>query len=51
MADGFDILNQLSNIQRTLNGKGRTEVRTNIIPRYVLFHAVYRFNIMPKKKK
>lgn len=51
MVDGFDILNQLNNIQRTLNGQGRTKVRTNVIPSYVLFHAVYRFNIMPKKKK
>lgn len=51
MVDGFDILNQLSNIQRTLNAQGQTEIRTNVIPRYVMFHAVYRFNIMPKKKK
>lgn len=51
MLDGFDILNQLSNIQRTFNAQGRTEVRTNVIPHYVMFHAVYRFNFMPKKKK
>lgn len=51
MADGFDILNQLSNIQRTLNAQGRSEVQTNVIPHYVLFHAVYRFNVMPKKKQ
>lgn len=50
MADGFDILNQLSNIQRTLNAQGRTEVQTNVIPRYVMFHAIYRFHIMPKKR-
>lgn len=51
IADGFDILNQLTNVQRTLNAQGRTEIRTNVIPRYIMFHAVYRFNIMPKKKK
>jgi len=50
MVDGFDIFHQLSNIQRYINAQGRTEVRTNVIPRYVMLHAVYRLNIMPKKK-
>lgn len=51
MVDGFDMLHQLSNIQRFLNAQGRTEVQTNVIPRYVMFHAIYRFNVLPKKKK
>lgn len=45
MLDGFDILNQLSNIQRYVNGQGRTETFYNTIPRYVMLHVVYRFNI------
>ncbi len=51
VADGFDILHQLSNVRLQLNAQGRTEVQTNVIPRYFMFHAIYRFNIMPGKKK
>lgn len=50
MIDGFDILHRLSNIQRYINAQGRTETRTNVVPRYVLFHVVYRLNITPKRK-
>lgn len=51
MVDGFDILGQLSNITRTLNAQARTEVYSNVIPRYVMFHAIYRFNILPSSQK
>lgn len=51
MVDGFDILGNLNNVTRTLNAQARTEVYTNVLPSYVMFHAVYRFNVMPKKKK
>jgi len=50
MVDGFDILGNLSNVRRVLNGQGRTESYYNVIPRYVMLHAVYRLNIQPKKK-
>lgn len=50
MADAFDILANLSNVQRTLNAQGRVETYYNVIPRYVMFHAIYRFNRQPKKK-
>ena len=46
--DGFDILGNLSNVQRTVNAQGRTETYYNVIPRYVMLHAVYRLNIKPK---
>lgn len=50
MLDGFDLLNQLSNITQTMNAQGRTETWTNTLHRYVLLHAVYRLNRQPKKK-
>jgi len=50
MLDGFDILGNLSNVRRVLNGQGRTESYYNVIPRYVMLHVVYRLNIQPKKK-
>ena len=49
MADGFDILHNLSNVQRILNAQGRTETFYNVVPRYIMLHAVYRFNSGPKK--
>ena len=47
--DGFDILQNLSNITKSLNAQGRTETYRNVIPRYFMLHAVYRLNIKPKK--
>ena len=49
LIDGFDILGQLSNVTRTMNAQGRTETYTNVMPRYVLLHAVWRFNKQPKR--
>mgnify|MGYP002854435704 CR=1 FL=1 len=48
--DGFDLLGQLSSVTRTMNAQGRTETYTNVMPRYALFHVVYRLNRQPKKK-
>ena len=50
-ADGFDILGNLSNIQRTINAQGKTETFTNILPSYFLVRLTYRFNKFPKKEK
>lgn len=50
-ADGFDILGNLSNIRKTINAQGRTEVFSNVIPSYFLLHLTYRFNKYPKNKK
>lgn len=50
VVDGFDILGQLSNVTRTLNAQGRTETYTNVMPRYTLFHIIYRLNKQPKSK-
>lgn len=48
--DGFDILGQLSNVTRTINAQSRTESYTNTLPRYALFHVIWRLNKKPKKK-
>ena len=51
MLDGFDILGQLSNVTRTINAQGRTETYTNVLPRYGLLHAIYKFQKTPKKRE
>lgn len=38
------MLRQLSNITYTVNAQARTEVVTNVVSAYVLFHVQYRFN-------
>ncbi|MEG1729924.1 MAG: outer membrane beta-barrel protein, partial [Bacteroidaceae bacterium] len=48
--DGFDILGNLSSVSRTINAQGRTETYRNVIPSYVMLHAIYRLNMKPKKK-
>lgn len=47
--DAYDMLRQLSNITYTVNAQARTEVVTNVVPAYVLFHVQYRFNRNPKR--
>ena len=49
VVDAYDMLRQLSNITYTVNAQARTEVVTNVVPAYVLFHVQYRFNREPKK--
>lgn len=49
--DGFDLLNQCRNVTYNVNAQGRTEVRTNTLPRYAMLHVQYRLNILPKKHK
>ncbi len=50
MADGFDLLHRLSNVNYAVTATGRTVSYTNTIPRYVLVSVQYRFSIQPKKK-
>ena len=47
--DGFDILNQLSNISQVINSQGRTETYRNSLPSYIMAHVIYRLNKKPKK--
>ena len=48
--DGYDLLQQLSNVTYTINAQARTETVSNVIPSYLLFHVCYRFNRNPGKK-
>ena len=48
--DAFDILHQLRKVDRYVNAQGRVETYYNTVPRYVMFHAMYKFNVMPKKR-
>ena len=50
MFDGFDLLGNLSNVQRTVNAQGRAEVFRNVIPSYGILHVIYRLNRQPQKK-
>ncbi len=50
IADGFDLLHKLSNVNYAVTSTGRTVSYTNTIPRYFLFSVQYRFNIQPKKR-
>ena len=47
--DGYDLLGQLSYVTRNANAQTRKESYTNTLPRYVLFHAIWRLNKKPKK--
>lgn len=51
MLDGFDILNNLSDIRRSVNAQGYTETWYLSIPRYAMLHIVYKFNRAPQKNK
>lgn len=50
-AIGFDLLQQLPTIQRTLNAQGRSEIRLNSQPAYALLTLTYRLDIKPQKKQ
>ena len=50
MLDGFDLLHQLKSVTYFVNEQGRTESYSNMMPRYALLHAQYRFSLNPKKK-
>lgn len=48
-ATGFDLLQQLPDVQRTVNAQGRSEVRINTQPAYALLTLTYRLDIKPRK--
>lgn len=48
-AIGFDLLQQISSIRRSINAQGWTETRYNTKPSYVMLTIFYRFDIKPKK--
>ena len=48
--NAVDILDDISNVQHTVNAQGRTETWANSLSRYFMLHVTWRFNVMPKKK-
>ncbi len=48
--EGWDILGQLSNIQRAINAQGRTETLYNVIPRYAMLTATWHLSKKAEKK-
>ena len=48
--NAVDILDDISNVQHTVNAQGRTETWVNSLSRYVMLHVTWRFNVIPKKK-
>ena len=47
--DAFDILGQISQTQVFMDSQGRTETWANTLPRYVLLHCSYKFNLGKKR--
>ncbi len=48
--NAVDLLDQISNVQHTVNAQGQTETWVNSLPRYAMLHVIYKLNIMPMKK-
>lgn len=47
MADGFDILHNLSDVSYGINAQARTETYYTVLPSYFLFHIRWTFNKKP----
>ena len=47
MADGFDLLHNLSDVSYGINAQARTETYYTVLPRYLLFHIQWTFNKKP----
>lgn len=51
LADGYDLLRQLTNVSYTINTYARTEMVYNVIPSYVMVHVYWRWSKKPTNKK
>lgn len=49
--DGFDLLGNLSSVQRYINAQGRTETFYNVMPSYGLLHVLWRPGSKKKAKQ
>ena len=47
MADGFDLLHNISNVSYGINAQARTETYHTVLPGYFLFHIQWTFNKKP----
>ena len=50
MLDGFDILQNLKNVNYMVNAQARTEKYAGVVPSYVMLHVQWKFNKSPVKK-
>ncbi|MDE6371455.1 MAG: outer membrane beta-barrel family protein [Duncaniella sp.] len=48
MADGFDLLHRLTNVNYLVDATGRVVTYSNALPRYFMLSVQYRFNRQPK---
>ena len=48
---GFDLLHQRSTTKYEMNKQGRTEIRYNSLPSYLMCSIVWKFNVSPRSKK
>lgn len=48
--EGVNLLAKKNFAEREINAQGRTETFYDVLPRYVLFHVIYKFNLAPKKR-
>ena len=48
--EGVNLLAKKNYAISEINAQGRTETYYDILPRYVLFHVIYKFNLAPKKR-
>ena len=48
--EGVNLLAKKIYTDSEINAQGRTETYYDILPRYVLFHVIYKFNLAPKKR-
>lgn len=46
----YDILGKISSRTYFIDAQGRTEMRSNVIPHYILFSAAWKFQKSPKKR-
>lgn len=50
MLDGYDILAQMATITHDDSASAHEEIIRDVLPRYILLHAAWKFNITPKRK-
>lgn len=46
----IDLLNEISTVTHSVNAQGRTETWVNALPHYVMLSAIYKLNLLPKKR-
>lgn len=50
IADAYDLLRRLTNVNYMVNAQARTETVNNVIPAYILVHLQVRFNKKPPQR-